>query len=90
MPPTDPVRFVIITTPQSDVAARIDEARRTVCRIGASQASLAYPPHVTLRTGTLVPLLQLPEFIHEFGELIGRWEPFRIRTNGPPTAIASR
>ena len=82
MPPTDAVRFIIITTPQREVAARIEEARRTICGIGASRAALAYPPHVTLRTGTLVPALQLADFVREFGEVVGRWKPFRIRTDG--------
>jgi 2'-5' RNA ligase len=77
-----PVRFIIITTPPQDVSSRIDEARRHVCSVSGSQAALAYPPHVTLRTGALVPSSLVSSFIDAFGTVVGRWEPFSMRTEG--------
>jgi 2'-5' RNA ligase len=77
---SDAVRFIIITIPPHDVAVQIDEARRLVCGIGGSEAALAYPPHVTLRTGALVPGPMISSFIEAFGAVVGRWEPFPIKT----------
>ena len=76
------VRFIIITTPPHDVAARIDSARQLVCGIGHSRAALAYPPHVTLRTGALVPGPMISSFIEAFGAAVSRWDPFPMRTEG--------
>jgi 2'-5' RNA ligase len=76
------VRFIIITTPPHDVAAQIDAARQRVCGIGRSSAALAYPPHVTLRTGALVPAPMVSSFIEAFGAAVGRWDPFPVETEG--------
>ncbi len=76
------VRFIVITTPPHEVASQIDEARRRMCEIGGSRAALAYPPHVTLRTGALVPALMISSFIEAFGAAVGRWDPFPVRTEG--------
>ncbi|MGO9309092.1 MAG: 2'-5' RNA ligase family protein [Spirochaetia bacterium] len=76
------VRFIIITTPPEDVSRQIDEARRHVCSVSGSRAALAYPPHVTLRTGAMVPAALVPTFIEAFGVVVGRWDPFPIRTEG--------
>jgi 2'-5' RNA ligase len=79
---SNPVRFIIITVLPKEVARRFDEARRSVCEIGGSQAALAYPPHVTLRTGALVPGESVDAFLTEFGETVGRWDPFPMATEG--------
>ncbi len=76
------VRFIIITTPPSDVAAEIDTARQRICEIGHSRAALAYPPHVTLRTGALVPAAMISSFMEAFGAAVGRWDPFPVKTEG--------
>ena len=76
------VRFIIITTPPHDVAAQIDAARHRVCGTGASRAALAYPPHVTLRTGALVPGPMISSFMEAFGAAVGHWDPFPLRTEG--------
>jgi len=75
-------RFIIITTPPQDVTQQIDEARHRVCSVSGSRAALAYPPHVTLRTGAMVPAALVPAFIDAFGAAVGRWDPFPIRTDG--------
>jgi 2'-5' RNA ligase len=77
---SDFVRFVIITALPKEAADRFDLARRNVCRIARSRAALAYPPHVTLRTGALVPRESLDSFLGEFGETVGAWDPFPVRT----------
>jgi 2'-5' RNA ligase len=77
-----PVRFIIITTPPNDVAAQIEAARQRICEIGNSRAALAYPPHVTLRTGALVPAPMVSSFMEAFGAVVGRWDPFPVRTEG--------
>jgi len=76
------VRFIIIPAPPEEVARAIDEARRIVCEVGRSCAALAYPPHVTLRTGALVPLPLVPVFMDALEAVIGQWDPFPIRTQG--------
>jgi 2'-5' RNA ligase len=79
---SEPVRFIIISTPPQEIAQRIDEARALICDLGASRAALAYPPHVTLRTGALVPGPLVPKFIDAFAGVVGRWSPFPVRTEG--------
>lgn len=77
-----PIRFIIITVPPPEVAARIDSARRAVCKLADSHAALAYPPHVTLRTGVLVPGESVSRFIQDFKGVVGTWEPFPLSTEG--------
>ncbi len=79
---SEAVRFIIITTPPAETSREIDVVRRLVCQIGRSQAALAYPPHVTLRTGARVPPELIPTFLDAFGAAVGAWEPFPIRTAG--------
>jgi 2'-5' RNA ligase len=79
---SEAARFIIITTPPPDVAERIDMARRRVCTIGHARAALAYPPHVTLRTGALVPAPLVSTFINGFEAVVDGWDPFAIRTDG--------
>ena len=75
-------RFIIITVLPGATARLFDGARRLVGRIGSSRAALAYPPHVTLRTGVLVPDDMVDFFIDEFGDLLGHWAPFTVATEG--------
>jgi 2'-5' RNA ligase len=79
---SDSIRFVIITVLPEAAARRFNQARRRVCEIGGSRAALAYPAHVTLRTGVLVPVELAETFLEEFGEAIGMWDPFPITTEG--------
>ena len=79
---SDPVRFIIITVLPRVAAQPLDQARRRIGGIGGSQAALAYPPHVTLRTGALVPAESVDAFLVEFGETVGAWAPFPAATEG--------
>ena len=76
------VRFIIISALQPEIAGRFDVARQQVCAVGGSSSALAYPPHVTLRTGTLVPSEKVDSFIADFGRTAGMWVPFPVRTDG--------
>jgi 2'-5' RNA ligase len=76
------VRFIVITTPPPEVGRPIDEARQLVSGISGSRAALAYPPHVTLRTGMLVPAALVSSFLDGFEVVVAGWEPFLIRTDG--------
>jgi 2'-5' RNA ligase len=79
---SDAVRFVIITALPEPAATALDQARRSVCRVGRCRAALAYPPHVTLRTGALVPRESLDSFLRELGRTVGAWDAFPVRTAG--------
>ena len=76
------VRFIVITTPPRDVCGSIDEARKLVSGISGSRAALAYPPHVTMRTGMLVPSALVSSFIDSFEAVVIGWNPCPIRTDG--------
>ena len=76
------VRFVIITALPTETARVFEQARRRVCKVGGSRSALAYPPHVTLRTGVLVPIELVDVFLEEFGDAVGTWDPFSVQTEG--------
>jgi 2'-5' RNA ligase len=75
-------RLVVITVPPRAVAAHIDRFRREVCGTGGSRTALAYPPHVTLRTGFLFPPAEGETLIRKLAETLGEWQPFPIRNDG--------
>ena len=75
-------RFVIITVPPPEVASAIHQARAEAGRLTGSVAALAYPPHLTLRSGVVVPLEDTPSFLEAFGACVGFWEPFSLRADG--------
>ena len=79
---SDSLRFIIVTVLPPEMAQRLDQARRRICGIGRSRAALAYPPHVTLRTGVLVPSEAVDTFLMEFGKTVGTWAPFPVATEG--------
>ncbi len=76
------IRFIIITVLPEAVAPGFDEARRRVCEIGGSRSALSYPPHVTLRTGVLVPVEDVEAFTEEIAAVAGTWDPFPVTTEG--------
>ena len=79
---TGSARFIVISVLPREAACRVDEARRRICSVGRSKAALSYPPHITLRTGALVPPEEVSSFIEDFGRVVGTWEPFLVRTDG--------
>jgi 2'-5' RNA ligase len=76
------VRFIIITVPPPDVAAALEAPRRAAAERSGSRAALAFPPHVTLRTGAVVPALSISEFAVGVRVALGPWRPFTIRAPG--------
>jgi 2'-5' RNA ligase len=76
------IRFIVITTLPPEAATPLEVIRRRINEIGECRSALAYPPHVTLRTGALVPAELVPRFLDAFGAVVGRWTAFPIRTDG--------
>jgi 2'-5' RNA ligase len=75
------VRCIIITVPPADVADAIDRIRREVSRIGDTYEALTYPPHVTLRTGAVVPARDVDRFLARMDTAVAGIEPFTIETD---------
>jgi 2'-5' RNA ligase len=76
----DGIRLIIITVPPPAVQTELAELRTICSEISASRAAAAYPPHVTLRTGVIVPPAAMGSFLDEFGLLLAGAAPFEIRT----------
>lgn len=77
----DRVRFIIITVPPDDVAGEINTFRRRVSEVGNAREALKYPPHVTMRTGALVPRGEVDSFTDRFVRHLTGIQPFRMETN---------
>ena len=76
----DGVRLIIITVPPPAVRAELLGLRAVCAGVSSSYAAAAYPPHVTLRTGVVVPEAAMEGFLAEFGRLLEGVRPFAIRT----------
>jgi 2'-5' RNA ligase len=75
-------RFIIVSVLPDHAAEAVREIREPCCRLTGSREALAYPPHITLRTGVLVPPAEREKFIGEFEALTRGVQPFALRTNG--------
>lgn len=77
---SDAIRLILITVPPEEVCAEIDLFRREVSRIGDCREALTYPPHITMRTGALVP----PDALGDYGERLRHdlagTRPFPVET----------
>jgi 2'-5' RNA ligase len=76
----DDVRLIIITVPPAAVVSELSVLRAGCSGVSFSHAAAAYPPHVTLRTGVVVPEAGMEAFLADFGRLLEGVRPFRIRT----------
>jgi 2'-5' RNA ligase len=76
------LRFVITTVLSGRAGEMVEAARREATRLTGSRAALAWPPHVTLRTGAEVPEPHAGEFVEAMGQALGAWRPFRLATTG--------
>lgn len=74
------IRFVIITVPPLRVVQQIDRFRIPAADVSHSRIALAYPPHVTLRTGALVPAAEVVDYVHGLRETLSDFRPFEIST----------
>jgi len=76
------IRFVVITVPGGGVLERLNEAMGRVRDAGNTYLATGYPPHITLRTGALVPVDRVAGFLADFASHLGSWQPFPIKTDG--------
>ena len=76
------VRFIIITVPPPALSILLETARAAAASLTRTCAALAYPPHITLRTGALVPEESVESFAAGLRESLGVWRPFTINTRG--------
>jgi 2'-5' RNA ligase len=74
------LRFVITSVLNGRAGEMAEAARREATRLSGSRAALAWPPHVTLRTGAVVPAPRAGEFVEAMGHALGAWRPFQVAT----------
>jgi 2'-5' RNA ligase len=77
-----PVRLTIVTIPPAPVCGRLTGIRSRAAAMSGSRAALLHPPHVTLRTGALVPERQIKDFERELRAAAGPWRPFPLHARG--------
>jgi 2'-5' RNA ligase len=76
------VRFIIITVPPPELSVLLESARKEAATLSHSCAALAYPPHITMRTGAVVPEESAESFADGLRESLGAWRPFTIHARG--------
>ncbi len=76
------IRLVIVSILPEPVCAEIHKIQSELSEICRSVEALSYPPHITIRTGVIVPADKMPGFICEFGEIIGIRSPVNVKTGG--------
>ena len=76
----DPVRFIIITVPPAEVAEQIDRFRRAIAEVGDTWEALTYPPHITLRTGALVPPEHAEQYADRLVQHLAQVRSFPVET----------
>ncbi len=75
----DPIRVIIITVPPEEIRSHLEPLRQRLCSLGGDPRALAYPPHITLRTGAFIPRDQLQAYIHDLGASIAGMPPCPVR-----------
>lgn len=75
-------RLIMITVPPPAVCDAINAVRRPLAALADSAVALSYPPHVTLRTGAVVPLDQLQPFVDGLQVLLQDVSPFILTAQG--------
>ncbi len=73
-------RLIIITVAQPEVAKQIQNLRSPLCHRYSAPWALRYPPHITLRTGLIVPNNKLDEVFQTFTHIVDATQPFTIQT----------
>ena len=74
----DFIRFVIISVLPEPESSYMYELVKEACRITGSRTALTFPPHVTLRTGALVPSDKIKNYIEGFRLKIEQFAMKRI------------
>lgn len=75
-------RLVIVAIPGGAVHDELYGLMKTLSSLTGSRTAITYPPHMTLRTGVMVPEKETGTFIREFGRII---EKERAITSGVKT-----
>ena len=83
------VRLIIISVPPGNTAASIRRCMERFAAVGGCRRALEYPPHVTLRTGALVPQRELPDYVEGFRRHLADQEPVEITTSDFVHAVYS-
>jgi 2'-5' RNA ligase len=71
-------RFIIIAVCPDHIREKIDPLREKIAAITGAREALTYPPHVTLRTGLLVPSGKEQEALEGLRKSICTIKPFTI------------
>ena len=75
-------RYVVIAEAPLEICSRIDSLRTELASKFGSYAALAYPPHITLRTGLIVPNGEKQKVFDAFSRLTARFGPIAVQTDG--------
>ncbi|MBN2509693.1 MAG: 2'-5' RNA ligase family protein [Spirochaetales bacterium] len=75
-------RYVLITEVPSHIAEIITPVREEMARLFSSYAALAYPPHITLRTGLIVPAQARAGVFEHFAALTKDFGSLPVETDG--------
>jgi 2'-5' RNA ligase len=78
----NPERFICVSLVPDALAERLEPLRAELAAIGGAREALAYPPHVTLRTGFIVPADDEAAFFEEFDSVVDCRKPFAMRAHG--------
>jgi len=76
------IRVIIITVPPAHVRSEIEPLRSALCRLAGDDQALAYPPHITLRTGAFVPREHIRVFVHKLWKTLDGMASFHVRADG--------
>lgn len=77
-----PTRLIIISILPEPIAAELRCLMDTFGDAAASRVAREYPPHVTLRTGALVPNAELKSYVDGFRDHLDPIRPFVLETEG--------
>jgi len=64
------IRFIIIGVLPEPLRWEITEISEEFFNMSGSQTALTYPPHVTLRTGAIVPVSEIENYIEGFRKTV--------------------
>lgn len=76
------IRFIIINVPQSPLKEQLSNLMVQLRDEGKTYTAVTYPPHVTLRTGAIVPEKEINTFLKGFESHLHGWSPFSIELDG--------
>ena len=79
--PNNPTRLRIITVLPEPQASTLRLLMDTLGDLAGSHVARSYPPHVTLRTGALVPETELESYVKGFRNHLGSSRPFEVETD---------